>query len=155
MMEPWIAEQAACLTAVDAQGVAAWGKGPHRRSALDYQRSVWSRSLICTCWGHNTVRALFLRTLCALFIYLLSNLKCVNQKPQRGEGRGEMDIDVKRQRIYFCLWVFVCFVGFLIKTRKPCVVYDVEGCVGEAVCLCDCVAGKGGGGGPLPCRIVD
>lgn len=51
------------------------------------------------------VRALFLRTLCALFIYLLSNLKCVNQKPQRGEGRGEMDIDVKRQRIYFCLRV--------------------------------------------------
>lgn len=38
-------------------------------------------------------------------------------------------------------------MGFLIKTRKPCVVYDVEGCVGEAVCLCDCVAGKGGGGG--------
>lgn len=118
-------------------------------AALVYQCDVWSHSLICTCWGHNTVRALFLRTLSTLFIYLLSNPKRVNQKPQWGEGRREMDIDVKRQRIYFlllcigvsCFRAFVCFMGFLIKTRKACVVYDVEGCVGEVVCLIACVVG--------------
>lgn len=29
-----------------------------------------------------------------------------------------------------CFRAFVCFMGFLIKTREACVVYDMEGCVG-------------------------
>lgn len=38
-------------------------------------------------------------------VYLLSNSKRVNQKPQWGEGRKEMDIDVKWLRVYFLLCV--------------------------------------------------
>lgn len=61
--------------------------------------------------GQNTVRMLSLRMLCTLFIYLLSNPKRVNQKPQWVEGHGEMDMDVKRQRIYFCLCVLASHVS--------------------------------------------
>lgn len=71
-----------------------------------------------------------------------------------------MDIDVKWQRIYFsplciglsCFRAFVCIMGFLIKTRKACVVYDMEGCVGGAVCLIPCVVG--GRGAPLLIHTV-
>lgn len=48
---------------------------------------------------------------CALFICLLSGPKRVNQQPQWGEGRRKMDIDVKRQRIYFCLCVLASRVS--------------------------------------------
>lgn len=59
----------------------------------------------------SVVMAFFLRTLSTLFIYLLSNPERVNQKPQWGEGRREMDIDVKWQRIYFLLCVLASYVS--------------------------------------------
>lgn len=71
-----------------------------------------------------------------------------------------MNIIVERQRIYFsplciglsCFHAFVCFMGFLIKTRKACVVYDMEGCVGEAVCL---IVSSVWQEAPLPVHTVD
>lgn len=62
--------------------------------------------------AHAEASALFQRILyCILFIYLLSNPKRVNQKPQWGEGCKEMDIDVKRQRIYFPLCALASHVS--------------------------------------------
>lgn len=123
---------------------------------LMLREAAWGEKRDLIGRGRNAVRALFLRTLSMLFIYLLSNPKRVNQKPQWGEGRGEMDIDVKWRRIYFlllciglsCFHASVCFMGLLIKIAR--LLCDMEGCVGGAVCLIDCAVG----GSELPSVFI-
>lgn len=118
----------------------AWGKGPQSCTVSGYQCDVWSYSLICTCWGHNVVRALFLRMLSTLFIYLLSNPKRVNQKPQwRTQGNGywckvATDLFSPLWIGLSCFCALVC-IGFLIKTRMACCVTWEEVLEGRLVSL--------------------
>lgn len=118
----------------------AWGKGPQSRTVSDYQCDVWSYSLICTCWGHDVVRTLFLRMLSRMFIYLLSNPKRVNQKPQwRTQGNGywykvATDLFSPLWIGLSCFCALVC-IGFLIKTHMACCVTWEEVLEGQFVSL--------------------
>ena len=126
-------ERLPCATALDAAGI-----GLRQRTSEPRRSGLSAQCLVFILWSAHTEdttrsgRTSWERSAHCLFICYLIR-KRVNQKPQWGERMQGNGYWCKAAKDVFsplciclsCFHAFVCFMGFLIKTLKACVVHDI------------------------------